>query len=131
MEFHIENKNSTVYVDEHGIFTIKYKVDCKLEVEDFKTIVDIFAEWSQGEAWKVLHIFPKGASASGEARNYGAKRKKRCSAEAFVIEGTIQRNLFRLYRKFRTADYPMREFSSVDEARIWINPIPLEVIEEA
>jgi hypothetical protein len=120
MKFHKENTNSTVYVDENGLFIIDWKPDNKLEVEDFKLIVDIFAEWSNGEYWKVLHVFPKGASASGEARNYGANREKKSSAEAFVFQNTLHRSLFKLYQRFRAQLYPIRAFSNLNDAKEWL-----------
>lgn len=115
-----QNKHSKVYLNEDGIFCIEWSPGVTLQVEDFQTVVDIYDEWSKGEDWCVLHIFPKGSSATAEARNFGAKREKRAKAEAFVIEGTIHRNLFRLYRRLRSVEYPMREFSSVQKAKDWL-----------
>ncbi|MEZ4922185.1 MAG: hypothetical protein R2780_03350 [Crocinitomicaceae bacterium] len=128
MKYYIENKNSTVSVNEEGIFIIQWKANERLEIDDFKTVVDIFAEWSQGEPWKVLHVFPKGASASGEARNYGATREKKTSAEAFVIENVIHRNLFRLYQRFRSKLYPIRAFSDLEDAKEWL--LEVEIVQQ-
>jgi hypothetical protein len=128
--YYAENKNSIVQLDKNEIFIIQWKA-VKLEVEDFKTVVDIFAEWSDGKALKVLHIFPKGASASGEARSYGTQREKKSSAEAFVIENPIQRSLFKLYQRFRSRLYPVRAFSQKESAIQWLNSLKIETEEEA
>ena len=125
------NTNSEVYLDENGIFCIEWSTEQTLEVDDFKTVVDIYDEWSAGSHWRVLHIFPKGATASSEARNYGAKREKRAGAEAFVIQSPVQRNLFKLYRRLRSVQYPMREFSSVEKAKAWLMDCEMPVEEEA
>ena len=116
----VHNKNSKVYLNEESVFIIEWSPKVTLEKEDFKVVVDLYDEWSDGELLKVLHIFPKGASASVEARNYGARREKRAGAEAFVIEGAIQRNLFKVYRRLRVVDYPMREFSNKNDALNWL-----------
>ena len=123
-----ENKNSKVYVDDHGIFTIEWKANVLLETEDFKTVVEQYDEWSNGKQWRVLHIFPKGTKATSEARNFAAKREKPAGAEAFVIASVLHRNLFRLYRRLRTVQYPMREFSEFEKAKNWL--LELEIIAE-
>ena len=119
MNYHAENRNSTVYLDDNELFIIEWKAE-RLDVEDFKTVVDVFAEWSQGKSWKVLHVFPRGASATSEGRNFGTQREKKTSAEAFVIENALHRNLFRLYQRFRSKLYPIRAFSNIEDAKAWL-----------
>lgn len=124
-----KNENSDVYVDDHGVFTIEWNPDTTLEIDDFKSVVDIYDEWSKGEHWAVLHIFPKGTNATSEARSYAAKREKRAGAEAFVIESRIHRNLFRLYRRLRSVKYPMREFNKKDAAVDWLLNVDMKLAE--
>ena len=126
-----ENENSIVYLDDNEIFTIEWKKDVTLKTEDFKTVVDIYDDWSKGEHWAVLHIIPKGTNATSEARSYAAKREKRAGAEAFVIESRIHRNLFRLYRRLRSVKYPMREFTKRDAAVDWLLNVDMKIEEEA
>lgn len=119
----IRNKNSTVSIDENGIFVIQWNEKVKLEKDDFETVVNIYDDLSQGALWKVLHLFPKSTSVSSQGRHYAENREKPAAAEAFVIDSMIQRNLFRFYRKFRTINYPMREFSNKADAMIWLSNI--------
>ncbi|MBD3636798.1 MAG: hypothetical protein HUJ25_05595 [Crocinitomicaceae bacterium] len=121
----IQNKNSTVKIDENGVFVIEWKPNVTLEKEDFEVVVNNYDDLSQGALWKVLHIFPKNTTASSEARHFAANREKPAGAEAFVIHGMIQRNLFRFYRKFRTVRYPMREFSKTPDAMKWLGEIEI------
>ncbi|MCB9223612.1 MAG: hypothetical protein R2780_03395 [Crocinitomicaceae bacterium] len=65
-------------------------------------------------------MFPKGTSVSSEARSFASNREKPAGAEAFVIGSFLHRNIFRFYRKFRSVQYPMREFSTREEAHGWI-----------
>lgn len=131
MNYRTEHKNSTIYLDENELFIIEWKPE-RLDVEDFKAVVDVFADWSEGKkAWKVLHVFPKGASATSEGRNFGTQREKKTSAEAFVIENALHRNLFRLYQRFRSKLYPIRAFSNVPDAKSWLVELEVQVeIEE-
>ena len=44
----IRNKNSTVSIDENGIFVIQWNEKVKLEKDDFETVVNIYDDLSQG-----------------------------------------------------------------------------------
>lgn len=122
----IYNENSTVTIDENGIFVVEWKEGVTLSKEDLAKVVHDYDELSQGALWKVLHIFPRSTNVSPAARNYAEKREKPAAAEAFVIKSPIQRNMFKFYRKFRTLDYPMREFSKEDSAKEWLADHPAE-----
>lgn len=126
MPIRIENKNSIVTIDDSELFVIEWATGVTLEREDFQVVVDNYDNHSAGALWRVLHIFPKTTKATSDARNYAAKREKRAGAEAFVIEAAIQRNLFRFYRKFRTVQYPMREFSTKGAALEWLEIVKVE-----
>lgn len=115
-----ENENSKVYLDENGIFCVEWREGVLLSVEDIQTVVDIYDEHHGGELWKVLHIFPRNTKVSSAARDHAEKREKPAKAEAFVIASTIQRNLFRFYRKFRSVEYPMKAFSDIETAKAWL-----------
>ena len=119
----IQNKNSTVTIDDEGVFVVQWKPNVRLEKEDLEKVVNDYDELSKGELWKVLHLFPKSTTVSSKARDYAEKREKPAAAEAFVIDSFIQRNLFRFYLKFRKVQYPMREFYSEDDAREWLSSI--------
>ena len=117
----IQNQNSKVYLDEEGIFTVEWNDNVTLQKADIETVVKNYDDHHEGALWKVLHIFPKGTTVSSEARSFAANREKPAGAEAFVISGFLHRNLFRFYRKFRSVPYPMREFSSKDDALNWLS----------
>ena len=116
----IKNSNSTITIDADGVFIAEWAANTKLEKEDFETVVDIYDELSDGALWKVMHVFPKTTTVSSSGRSYAEKREKPAGAEAFVIGSRLQRNLFRFYRKFRSVEYPMREFSNVEDALEWL-----------
>jgi hypothetical protein len=116
----LKNTNSTVTIDQKGVFTIQWAKNVVLEKEDFAIVVDQYDELSQGALWKVLHIFPSSTKVSSSGRNFAEKREKPAKAEAFVIDNLMQRKLFWFYRKFRSVKYPMHEFSSIEDAHNWL-----------
>ena len=116
----IKNKKSTITIDENGVFTIQWFEDVTLEKEDIKTVVEQYNEMSQGDLWKVLHLLPGSTKVSNEGRNYAEKRENPALAEAFVIDNMMHRKLFWFYRKYRSVNYPMREFSKIDDAYKWL-----------
>ncbi|UKN03040.1 hypothetical protein K6119_05860 [Paracrocinitomix mangrovi] len=117
----IVNENSTIVL-EIDIYRIIWKDNVRLERADVEEAVRIYDELTDGvKDLKVLHVFPKNTSITSEARQWSAKRERPAIAEAFVIHSIIHRNLFKLYRKFRSVDYPMREFSTESKALEWLN----------
>jgi hypothetical protein len=121
----IQNENSKVYLDEHGIFTIEWRDGASLQKEDIEIVVKNYDDHHNGAFWRVLHVFPKGTTITSEARSYAANREKPAGAEAFVIGSFLHRNIFRFYRKFRRVQYPMREFSEKEDALNWILDVKL------
>ncbi len=116
----IENTNSTVYIDDEGIFIAKYKANVYLEKEDIEAVVKNYDDLSGGALWKVIVIFPSGTSVSSEGRTYAESRENPALAEALVIKSLAQRILFKFYKKFRSLNYPIREFSNEKAARKWL-----------
>lgn len=116
----IQNANSKVYLDDNGFFTVEWKDGVTLQKQDIEIVVKNYDDHHQGAMWKVLHVFPKGTSISSEARSFASNREKPAGAEAFVIGAFLHRNIFRFYRKFRSVQYPMREFSTREDALKWL-----------
>ena len=119
----IENKNSKVTLTDDKLFIAEYKDNVCLEVEDIQVVIDNYDDNTEGEMWKVLHVFPKGTTVSSAARDHAENREKPAKAEAFVIEGIGNRILFRFYQKFRSIKYPIKEFSTREKAMEWLDKI--------
>jgi hypothetical protein len=119
----IVNTNSTIWIDEDGVFIIDWKADTVLEKEDFQKVVEVYDNLSNGAEWQVLHLFKRSTSVSSSGRHYAENREKAAGAEAFVIESLIQRNLFKFYRKFRSVNYPMQAFSTKEAALDWLKEL--------
>ena len=119
----IVNTNSTIWIDEDGVFTIEWRDNTVLQKEDFQKVVEVYDELSDGAEWQVLHLFKRGTSVSSSGRHYAENREKAAGAEAFVIESLIQRNLFKFYRKFRSVTYPMQAFSTKEAALEWLKEL--------
>ena len=117
----IENENSRVTITDEPLFIAEYKDKVVLSKDDLAIVVKNYDDLSNGELWKVLHIFPKDTTVSSEGRDYAESREKPAKAEAFVIESLSQRILFKFYRKFRSVNYPMKEFSNREDALTWLN----------
>ena len=126
----IQNKNSTVNINEEGIFLAEYKENIVLQKEDIEAVVKNYDDLSQGALWKVIVVFPKGTTVSSEGRSYAEGRKNPALAEALVIESLAQRILFKFYKRLRSVDYPIREFSNREAAKKWSSSMLREYTNE-
>jgi hypothetical protein len=117
----IQNKNSDVTVGEDGIFVCQYHDNVTLEPEDIQAVIENYDNYAQERDLKVLLVFPKNCSVSSVARHAAEKRERPAQAEALVIESTVQRVLFKFYKRSRKVNYPIKEFSNRESAIRWLN----------
>ena len=117
----IQNKNSHVYSDADDVFICEYKDNVTLEPEDIDIVVVNYDEYAGERDLKVMLVFPKNTSVSTAARQAAEKRGRPALAEALVIESTLQRILFKFYKRSRSVDYPIKEFSTREAALKWLH----------
>lgn len=117
----IQNKNSRVYSDDDGVFICEYKDNVMLEPEDIEIVVVNYDEYAGERDLKVMLVFPKNTTVSTAARQAAEKRGRPALAEALVIESTMQRILFKFYKRSRSVNYPIKEFSTREAALKWLH----------
>ena len=117
----IQNKNSRVYSDDDNVFICEYKDNVMLEPEDIDIVVQNYDEYAGENDLKVMLVFPKNTTVSTAARQAAEKRGRPALAEALVIESTMQRILFKFYKRSRAVNYPIKEFSTREAALKWLH----------
>ena len=117
----IQNKNSHVCTDADNVFICEYADNVVLEPDDIQAVVNNYDEYAGDQDLKVMLIVPKGTTVTTAARQAAEKRKRPALAEALVIESTIQRILFKFYKRSRSVDYPIKEFSNRVAALKWLH----------
>ncbi|MFT4601312.1 MAG: hypothetical protein ACI857_001492 [Arenicella sp.] len=116
----IENDKSTVTVGEDEIFVCQYHDNVTLQPADIQVVVENYDSYAGERDLKVLLVFPKNCSVSSAARQAGENRERPAMAEALVIESTLQRILFKFYKRSRKVQYPIKEFSNRESAISWL-----------
>lgn len=117
----IQNKNSHVFTDDDNVFICEYKDNVTLEPDDIEDVVKNYDEYAGDQDLKVMLVFPKGTNVSTAARQSAEKRERPAMAEALVIESTMQRILFKFYKRSRSVKYPIKEFSNREAALKWLH----------
>lgn len=117
----VQLKNAHVYSDADNVFICEYKDNITIEPSDVQDVIDAYDEYHDGEDLKVMLVFPSNTNVSAKARQLAEKREKPAMAEALVIESTMQRILFKFYKRSRKVNYPIKEFSNREAALRWLH----------
>jgi len=117
----VQLKNAHVYTDQDNVFICEYKDNITIEPLDVQDVIDAYDNYHDGEQLKVMLVFPKNTNVSSNARQLAEKREKPALAEALVIESTMQRILFKFYKRSRKVLYPIKEFSNREAALRWLH----------
>jgi hypothetical protein len=117
----IRNKKSHVYTDDDNVFICEYHDQVTIAPEDIEVVIKNYDEYAGDSDLKVMLVFPKNTSVSSAASAAAEQRARPAIAEALVIESTLQRILFKFYKRSRKVHYPIKEFSNREAALRWLH----------
>lgn len=116
-------KASVEQINENTIL-LKFKEDVNFELRDAIEVNKVVYSIMKGKPFLSLVDAQVYGHISTEARAFFAKdilTKDSRIAEAFVINNLSTRLFVRFYMQFNKASNPMKIFSDIDDAQIWLN----------
>lgn len=117
----VQLKKAHVYTDQDNVFICEYKDHVMINPSDVQDVIDTYDNYHDGKNLKVMLVFPKNTDVSSGARQLAEQREKPALAEALVIESTMQRILFKFYKRSRKVSYPIKEFANREDALRWLH----------
>lgn len=119
----LETKSFRLKEMEGHILRFDYHDDVMVELEDVIEAFEVFEQYSPDLSHKVLIVFGKYTLMEVDARCYAEGKDMRTPAQAIVIQNLAQRLLARFYIKLRKNTHPLRFFTNVEDALIWLRTV--------
>jgi hypothetical protein len=116
-----QTKAFSLHKLEDEILFFDYKDEILIDVDDINEAFNLYVEHSPELSNKVILAFGKHATMTSDARVYAQNKQMPTPAQAIVVRNLAQRMLARFYTLFRKDEHPIRIFSNVEAALIWLD----------
>ena len=119
----VETRTATIWLDADAIIHLVEKPGSETILEDAKEYVTAFLNVSKGKRSPVFVDINMSKSITREARQYlgGSEAVDVVSAVGLYADLPVSRVLGNFFLKLARPSYPIRMFSSEEEALEWLN----------
>ena len=123
----IENRNSKLWIGEHGIIFQDWKPESRIELLDARESLEAIRTLGQGKPVLVSVDIKNVKSVTREARALGAEEEyyRHVKAVALWTNSQIGRVIGNFFIRFNRPPYPSKIFDTAAEAQQWLISLKL------